>query len=340
MMLLRFFFDLDPNRIVFPLELSASNVDILGIRPMRVGPLVDSERAPKSWGFFFFSGVLMRIRRIAILIDGGFFLKRLSKLVAPQHCDTATAVAQSARWLCKRHVQKLIGESPAVKPSRWLDHVYRLFYYDARPFSKIAHHPILNQEIQFAKTAEAKFRESLFHELRKSRKFALRLGYVAKKDGWQIRDEHLTKKLLRTREWMHVFDAAIANAHTGTSPLPLTSAQAEQLAKIADAWRTLTPDDVRLGLHQKGVDMRIGIDISALTLKKQVDTLILVTGDSDFVPAAKLARREGVEFLLDPLWQSVSDDLHEHVDGIVSVFKQPGMGAEKNEEEDQDSQIC
>jgi uncharacterized LabA/DUF88 family protein len=38
--------------------------------------------------------------------------------------------------------------------------------------------------------------------------------------------------------------------------------------------------------------------------------LVLVTGDSDFVPAAKLARREGVEFLLDPLWQQVSDELY------------------------------
>jgi len=46
-------------------------------------------------------------------------------------------------------------------------------------------------------------------------------------------------------------------------------------------------------------------------------------GDSDFVPAAKLARREGVEFLLDPLWQQVSDELNEHVDGVVSVFPKP-----------------
>src|SRR5690606_1219980 len=95
------------------------------------------------------------------------------------------------------------------------------------------------------------------------------------------------------------------------------------LSKIAETWGALKPEDIRLGLRQKGVDMRIGIDISTLTLKKQVDTIILVTGDSDFVPAAKLARREGVEFLLDPLWQSVKDDLHEHVDGVVSGFARP-----------------
>lgn len=263
----------------------------------------------------------MRIRRIAVLIDGGFFIKRLSKLVRPDQCDTAEAVAESARVLCKRHVQQLIGERPDAERSRWLDHVYRLFYYDAAPFDEVAHHPVSNLQIQFGKTPEARFREELFSELRQKRKFALRLGKVTREDGWQIKGESVTKKLLRTRNWLSVLDAAVTQARTGALPPPLTAEQAAQLEKIAEAWRALTPDDVRLGLRQKGVDMRIGLDISTLTLKKQVDTIILVTGDSDFVPAAKLARREGVEFLLDPLWQQVNDDLHEHVDGVVSAFK-------------------
>lgn len=276
----------------------------------------------------------MRIRKIAVLIDGGFFIKRLSKLVASHYCDSAAAVANSARLLCKRHVQRLTGEPFNAEPSRWLDHVYRLFYYDAQPFDEIAHHPVLNQQIQFGKTPEARFREELFKELRQARKFALRLGHVTKEDGWQIKDAQITKKLLRTREWLHVFDSAIAQARTGKPAPTLTADQADQLAKVAEAWRTLTPDDVRLGLRQKGVDMRIGLDISTLTLKKQVDTIILVTGDSDFVPAAKLARREGVEFLLDPLWQSVKEDLHEHVDGVVSAFKPPGPTSAVREDDD------
>ena len=50
--------------------------------------------------------------------------------------------------------------------------------------------------------------------------------------------------------------------------------------------------------------MRIGLDIASPTLKRHVDIIILVSGDADFVPAAKLARREGVQFVLDPLWQT------------------------------------
>ncbi|MFZ4395626.1 MAG: NYN domain-containing protein [Kiritimatiellia bacterium] len=279
----------------------------------------------------------MRIRRIAILIDGAFFLKRLKRLVAPHYCDTPAAVANTARMLCKRHVQRLTGELFSTRNSRWLDQVYRLFYYDAKPFDGIAHHPIQNQQILFARTPEATFRNDLFKELRKARKFALRLGHVTKEDGWQIKNAQVTKALLKTREWVHVFDAAIAHAQKGQTPAVLTSVQAQQFAKTADAWRNLLPDDVRLGLRQKGVDMRIGIDISTLTLKKQVDTIILVTGDSDFVPAAKLARREGVEFILDPLWQSVADELHEHVDGVISVFRPPTNANTTDAEMDEES---
>lgn len=275
----------------------------------------------------------MRTRRIAILIDGGFFIKRLSKLVRPEHRDTAEAVALSAYHLCKRHVRKLIGERGDPRNSRWLDHVYRLFYYDATPFDGVAHHPISNQQIDFARTDEARFRHELFQHLRKLRKFALRLGKVTKEDGWHVKNTEITKKLLRTRDWLTVLDAAVQHAESGQAAAALPADQAAQLKKLAEVWRGLTPDDLRLGLRQKGVDMRIGIDITTLTLKKQVDTIILVTGDSDFVPAAKVARREGVEFILDPLWQSVNDDLHEHVDGVISAYRDPASQTADDDDE-------
>ena len=64
----------------------------------------------------------------------------------------------------------------------------------------------------------------------------------------------------------------------------------------------------------------------AITLKKQPDTIDLVTGDSDFVPAAKLARREGVRIILDPLWRNVAPDLREHIDLLHCPFPRPGTG--------------
>ena len=85
----------------------------------------------------------------------------------------------------------------------------------------------------------------------------------------------------------------------------------------------LADGDFAPALQQKGVDMRIGLDIASITLKRQADVIVLVSGDADFVPAAKLARREGVQFVLDPLWQNVSPDLLEHIDGLRSGFYKP-----------------
>ena len=45
---------------------------------------------------------------------------------------------------------------------------------------------------------------------------------------------------------------------------------------------------------------------------------------ADFVPAAKLARREGIDFVLDPMWSTIRPDLHEHIDGLKSVCPRPG----------------
>lgn len=78
----------------------------------------------------------------------------------------------------------------------------------------------------------------------------------------------------------------------------------------------LEEKDFSLYISQKGVDMRIGVDISSLAFKKQVERIILISGDSDFVPAAKQARREGIDFILDPMRSPIKDDLYEHIDGI------------------------
>ena len=62
--------------------------------------------------------------------------------------------------------------------------------------------------------------------------------------------------------------------------------------------------------------MRIAVDISSLAFKKQVDRIILISGDSDFVPASKQARREGIDFILDPMRSPIKNDLYEHIDGM------------------------
>jgi hypothetical protein len=157
------------------------------LRPTGVRPLNYPERVQKAWGGNYLPCTRMRIRRIAVLIDGSFFLKRLPKLVEPHHCTTPTQIADAARYLCKRHVQRITrcrarGNTEAL----WLDHVYGLFYYDAAPYDGVAHHPVLNRPMEFGKSAVADFRRNLYEELRRRRKFALRLGEVVKSGSWRL----------------------------------------------------------------------------------------------------------------------------------------------------------
>lgn len=265
----------------------------------------------------------MSSQQIAILIDGAFFLKRLSKLVPTHQCDTPENIARCVRKLCFNHVMRLKGGSGKL----WQQHLYRVFFYDAQPYDGKAHHPISNRPIEFAKSDLARARQALFEQLRKERKLALRLGKVNRDHDWAL-SPRLTKTALKTRQQLAPLQGLAEQLQQATDPsqpvqLQLSAEQAQQLLAANEFWQSIQTNDVALGLRQKGVDMRIAIDIASLTLKQQVSTIVLVAGDSDFVPAAKLARREGMEFILDPLWQNVNDDLFEHIDALQSGLNRP-----------------
>ena len=94
----------------------------------------------------------------------------------------------------------------------------------------------------------------------------------------------------------------------------------------------ITENDFELNLRQKGVDMKIGIDIATLAYKKLVDQIVLLSGDSDFVPAAKLARREGIDFVLDSMGNHIAEDLLEHIDGLQTYYKNIENNSDSEEE--------
>ena len=107
----------------------------------------------------------------------------------------------------------------------------------------------------------------------------------------------------------------------------LTKDLANGKLKISD----LKQSDYILSVNQKGVDMKIGIDITSLAYKRLVDRIILISGDSDFVPALKLARREGIDIILDPMRAKVKEDLYEHIDGIrTKILKKDPLIQPKN----------
>jgi len=66
--------------------------------------------------------------------------------------------------------------------------------------------------------------------------------------------------------------------------------------------------------------MKIGLDVASLAYKKLVKKIVLISGDSDFVPAAKLAGMEGIEVILDAMYAKINIDLQEHIDGFNTTL--------------------
>lgn len=67
---------------------------------------------------------------------------------------------------------------------------------------------------------------------------------------------------------------------------------------IPIAGKELTDKDFKPDFEQKGVDMRIGLDIASLSLSRLVDRIILVTADTDCVPALKHGRIAGLQIVI------------------------------------------
>jgi uncharacterized LabA/DUF88 family protein len=60
----------------------------------------------------------------------------------------------------------------------------------------------------------------------------------------------------------------------------------------------LTDADFAPDFEQKGVDMRIGLDMATACNQRAVDRIILVTGDTDCVPAMKHVRKAGLQVVI------------------------------------------
>jgi uncharacterized LabA/DUF88 family protein len=77
----------------------------------------------------------------------------------------------------------------------------------------------------------------------------------------------------------------------------------------------LTDTDFEPIFEQKGVDMRIGLDIAAYSDNQAVDRIILVSGDTDCVPALKYGRRAGLQtVLVEPAGAKIAAELTAHAD--------------------------
>lgn len=155
------------------------------------------------------------------------------------------------------------------------EELFRIYYYDCPPYAYIETHPLTQKKIDFSEKAIFGEQKSFQDKLSRMDHIAFRSG-VLSFNGWKIGD----------KAW-------------------------DELIKKP---RSIKPRDLVPDLKQKRVDIKIGLDIAWLSSKNIVSGIILVTGDADFIPAMKFARREGVQIILVTLGNKIKIEMREHVD--------------------------
>jgi len=234
---------------------------------------------------------------IAVVIDGAYFLRRFKSRYPFLNPMGPKDVAFGTLWLAAVHLEiseggtlpKLSIESGQLTnmDMSWAEHpgLYRIFFYDCPPLAKRVHLPISRRSLDLGRTETARPRIAIHEELLTVRKVALRLGRLNEKIGWRAKPDAVER-------W-------VANP-SGFGP---------------------QDEDFEIDTVQKGVDMRLGLDVASMAFKRQIRQLILVAGDADFVPAVKLARREGIDVVLDPMGGTPAKDLIANVDGVRNIAK-------------------
>jgi len=167
--------------------------------------------------------------------------------------------------------------------------LHRIYYYDAEPLSTKKPIPLTGgrnkwELFDFSKHALFQANMQMLDELKRMPFFAVRLGETHFR-GWLVKPQKL--------------DAKNTNLNV-----------------------EISHSDLIPNVQQKGVDMRIGLDISSLSLKNQADVIVLITGDSDFIPAMKFARREGKQIFLFTLGHAIRQEVFAHTDVCITTQHQ------------------
>jgi uncharacterized LabA/DUF88 family protein len=158
----------------------------------------------------------------------------------------------------------------------------RIYYYDAPPSIETVKLPVSGTEHALATTERARHAQSLYDQLELREGLALRMGETRLSPfRWKLKPSKVGQLIRQPRE--------------------------------------LRDEDFILDIGQKGVDIRIGLDMAHLALRDMVRAVAVVTGDSDFVPAFKFVRREGVKVMLCTLGhKGARRELKAHSDFVLS----------------------
>jgi len=201
------------------------------------------------------------MRPVAVLLDGGFILKRMRRLLGNAY-PTADHVVEFAK--------QCLAED---------EDLFRIYYYDCLPYGGTERHPLTKREIDYSETPTGIRQTKFLRELARKKNVAFRAGEIMF-SGWFLK-------------WK---------------------------AKSTLDAKNIKEEDLEPDIKQKGVDIKIGLDVAWLASNRIVERIILVTSDSDLVPAMKFARRAGVQVVLVTMgYKQIKKELKIHADEVRDV---------------------
>lgn len=218
--------------------------------------------------------------KVAILVDGGHIIHRLNSI--NRRFPSATDIINHCNGVMHR-LNKMNRDNE----------LFRIFYYDCPPYKESIRNPIDGTLVDFSQTQSAKQREVFLDELALKPRVAFRKGELFYA-GWKIEKEMIPRL-------KYVYEKIQKKERVLNSDL-------DNLNKA-----------FTINLSQKRIDIMIGLDIAWLSSKRIVDKIILITADTDFVPAMKLARREGLIMMINIIKNdTINKDLIIHADDVIN----------------------
>ena len=167
----------------------------------------------------------------------------------------------------RRMIKRRIGRNPSyVELEQFCrlciqrdERIVKAYYYDCPPFGEIRKLPVSGCEKNFSYDPVYQKALAFQKELSQQRFFTFRKGTLSF-DGWKIKEDSMKELILKHR--------------------------------------MLRDDDFDPVLTQKQVDMKIGLDIATISLKRSLPKILLATADADFIPAIHFGRSKGLEVIL------------------------------------------